>query len=178
MKSQFLIAAALISSLWLAATPVRAQEVTKPNGRWHYKPASPRDDGRLLRGDQSHCGTRNQEIRFCVDHQSAAAERGRREPSRGRSCREGRRYSLLFPPVQQHRARSRCGRQVSGRDHRERQRPGVHSLRGRRTRGHDVVYQAAGGRSLGCRSRRQGSDCAGHDEPDPQAVRHRLRASA
>src|ERR1700674_3705396 len=29
MKSQFLIAAALISSVWLAATPVRAQEVTK-----------------------------------------------------------------------------------------------------------------------------------------------------
>src|ERR1700687_6255116 len=29
MKSQFLIAAALISSLWLAAVPVRAQEVTK-----------------------------------------------------------------------------------------------------------------------------------------------------
>ena len=31
MKSQFLIAAALISSLWLAAVPVRAQEVTKEN---------------------------------------------------------------------------------------------------------------------------------------------------
>ena len=29
MKSQFLIAAGLLSSLWLAATPVRAQEVTK-----------------------------------------------------------------------------------------------------------------------------------------------------
>src|ERR1017187_6826098 len=29
MKSQFLIAAVLTSSLWLAATPVRAQEVTK-----------------------------------------------------------------------------------------------------------------------------------------------------
>src|SRR5271170_2538271 len=29
MKSQFLIAAALISSVWLAATPARAQEVTK-----------------------------------------------------------------------------------------------------------------------------------------------------
>ena len=28
MKSQFLIAAAMITSLWLAATPVRAQEVT------------------------------------------------------------------------------------------------------------------------------------------------------
>src|ERR1700680_4080479 len=31
MKSQFLIAAALILSVWLAATPVRAQEVTKEN---------------------------------------------------------------------------------------------------------------------------------------------------
>jgi uncharacterized protein (TIGR01244 family) len=31
MKSQFLIAAALISSVWLAAAPVRAQEVTKEN---------------------------------------------------------------------------------------------------------------------------------------------------
>src|ERR1700720_397805 len=29
MKSQFLIIAALISSVWLLATPVRAQEVTK-----------------------------------------------------------------------------------------------------------------------------------------------------
>lgn len=29
MKSHFLLAAALISSVWLAATPVRAQEVTK-----------------------------------------------------------------------------------------------------------------------------------------------------
>src|SRR6202140_1460000 len=29
MKSQFLIAAALISGVWLSATPVRAQEVTK-----------------------------------------------------------------------------------------------------------------------------------------------------
>src|ERR1700687_3403657 len=29
MKSQFLIVAALLSSVWLAATPVRAQEVTK-----------------------------------------------------------------------------------------------------------------------------------------------------
>src|SRR6202049_3398462 len=29
MKSQFLIAAALILSVWLAATPVRAQEITK-----------------------------------------------------------------------------------------------------------------------------------------------------
>ncbi len=31
MKSHFLIAAVLISSVWLAATPVRAQEVTKEN---------------------------------------------------------------------------------------------------------------------------------------------------
>src|SRR4029077_17430073 len=31
MKSQSLIAAALISSAWLAAAPVRAQEVTKEN---------------------------------------------------------------------------------------------------------------------------------------------------
>jgi uncharacterized protein (TIGR01244 family) len=31
MKARFLIAAALISSVWLAATPVRAQEVTKEN---------------------------------------------------------------------------------------------------------------------------------------------------
>ena len=178
MKSQFLIAAALISSRLAGCDASPSAGGNQRNGRWHYQLPSPRDDGRLLRGDQSHCGTRNQEVWFCIDHQFAAAERGRREPSRGRSCREGRRYSLLFHPVQQHRARSRRGRQVSGRDHRERQRPGVHSLRGRRARGYDVVYQAAGGRSLGCRPRRQGSDCAGHDEPDPQAVRHRLRASA
>ena len=31
MKSQFLIAMTLLSSVWLAATPVRAQEVTKEN---------------------------------------------------------------------------------------------------------------------------------------------------
>src|SRR6202166_3409782 len=31
MKSQFLIAVTLLSSVWLAATPVRAQEVTKEN---------------------------------------------------------------------------------------------------------------------------------------------------
>jgi uncharacterized protein (TIGR01244 family) len=31
MKSQFLIVAGLISSIWLAAAPVRAQEVTKEN---------------------------------------------------------------------------------------------------------------------------------------------------
>ena len=172
MKSQFLIAAALISSVWLAAAPARAQEVTKENvdgiTNFHRLETTVACSGAI----KATAVPGNQEVWFRFNHQFAAAERRRREPSGRRSSRQGRRHSLLFHPLQQHRARSCRGRQVSGRHHDKRQRARVHSLRRWRARGHHVVHQADGCGPLGRGSRGEGSDGVRDDQRGTEAIRN------
>ena len=105
-----------------------------------------------------------------------ATEAGRRGRE-GRGGGESGGPQVLSRPLRR-QARSEGRGRVPGCDHDAGRRAGLHPLRRRQSRGDDVADQAAGGRSLGGRSRGQGGDRARSDQRGTQDVRHRVRAGA
>ncbi len=151
MKSHFPIGAVLIATAWLAAAPALAQEVSKETveGVTNFN---------RLETTVACAGATSAQAIPEIKKMGFASIINLRQASEPDANLEAE--------------------TAAASDHRQRQPAGIHSLCTGRARSHDVVYQAAGGRSLGSGTRRKGSGCAGHDESSAQAIRHRLRADA
>ncbi len=80
-----------------------------------------------------------------------------------------------YPRAVRRQTQSRCRRPVSRGDHHARHGAGIHPLRRRESRGHDVVDQAAGRRSVGRGARRERGRLTGTDQRGTSEVRDRVR---